>query len=117
MDYRKRQHRRRQYNEPGHAHELTFCCYNRFKFLQAERTCQWLADELNEARVKHEFHLWAYVSMPDHVSLSCESRMRIEQKHWSHAQNRGIAWPQPLLAALSQSWPGSAPATSSQPTL
>ena len=69
MDYRKRQHRRRSYNEPGHAHELTFCCYKRFRFLAAERTCQWLADELNNARTKLAFQLWAYVFMPDHVHL------------------------------------------------
>lgn len=69
MDYRKRQHRRRQYNEPGHAHELTFCCYNRYKFLGSERTCQWLADELNDARIKLDFHLWTYVFMPEHVHL------------------------------------------------
>jgi putative transposase len=69
MDYQKRQHRRRQYNEPGHAHELTFCCYKRFKFLAAERTCEWLAEELNNARKKCAFHLWAYVFMPEHVHL------------------------------------------------
>lgn len=70
MDYRTRQSRRRRYNEPGHAHELTFTCYQRFKFLQSERTCQWLADELNEARVEHEFRLWAYVFMPEHAHLT-----------------------------------------------
>lgn len=69
MDYRKRQHRRRQHNEPGHAHELTFCCFNRFQFLKAERTCQWLADELNEERIKHAFQLWSYVFMPEHIHL------------------------------------------------
>ena len=24
---------------PGHAHELTFSCYHRYRFLAAERTC------------------------------------------------------------------------------
>jgi putative transposase len=69
MHHKNRQHRRRQYNEPGQAHELTFCCYNRFKFLSAERTCCWLAEALNEARVELQFHLWAYVFMPEHVHL------------------------------------------------
>ena len=69
MHYRQRPHRRRQYNDPGHVHELTFSCYNRFKFLAAERTCQWLADELERARAELEFHLWAYVFMPEHVHL------------------------------------------------
>lgn len=31
----KRQHRR-NYNEPGHAHELTFSCYQGFKLLKEE---------------------------------------------------------------------------------
>ncbi len=65
---RKRQHRR-NYNEPGHAHELTFSCYKGFKFLQAERTCAWLAQSIEEARVDWRFDLWAYVFMPEHVHL------------------------------------------------
>ncbi len=64
----KRQHRR-NYNEPGHAHELTFSCYRGFKFLKAERTCQWLADAIGHARIELNFDLWAYVFMPEHVHL------------------------------------------------
>jgi putative transposase len=64
----KRQHRR-NYNEPGHAHELTFTCYRGFKSLNANRTCQWLAEAINEARVELNFDLWTYVFMPEHVHL------------------------------------------------
>ena len=46
----QRQHRR-NYNEPGYAHELTLSCYKGFKFLQAERTCKWLAESIEEAPV------------------------------------------------------------------
>ena len=60
---------RRNYNEPGHAHELTFSCYHRFPFLRSDRTCQWLADAINDAREALSFELWAYVFMPDHVHL------------------------------------------------
>ncbi len=56
-------------NEPGHAHELTFTCFHSYPFLAAERTCQWLADEVNEARRQLDFALWAYVFMPEHVHL------------------------------------------------
>ena len=56
-------------NLPSHAHELTFSCYNRFQFLKAERTCQWLADAIEAAREKHCFDLWAYVFMPEHVHM------------------------------------------------
>jgi putative transposase len=63
---KKRRHRR-NHNEPGHAHELTFSCYKGFKFLQADRTRKWLAEAIEEARTKLNFDLWAYVLMPEHV--------------------------------------------------
>ena len=50
MDYRKRKLRRHTFNVPGDAHELTFSCYHRSKFLNAERTCLWLAEAINEVR-------------------------------------------------------------------
>ncbi len=69
MDWRLRSSRRPTVNEPGHAHELTFSCFRRYAFLKAERTCQWLADAINEARLEFEFALWSYVFMPEHVHL------------------------------------------------
>jgi putative transposase len=59
----------RRYNDAGHAHALTFCCYKRQRFLTKERTCQWLAEAIDLARGKHRFDLWAYVFMPEHVHL------------------------------------------------
>ena len=69
MDWRIRAKRRPGFNEPGHAHELTFCCFHGLPFLKAERTCQWLADEIESARKEFDFLLWAYVFMPEHVHL------------------------------------------------
>ena len=69
----QRQHRR-NYNEPGHAHELTFSCYKGFKFLRAERTCEWLAEAIQDARADLNFDLWAYVFMPEHVHLIVHPR-------------------------------------------
>ncbi|HEY6564152.1 MAG TPA: hypothetical protein VIY86_06620 [Pirellulaceae bacterium] len=69
----KRPHRR-NYNEPGHAHELTFSCYHRFQFLKSERTCQWLAEAIDVARAKFCFDLWAYVFMPEHAHLVVHPR-------------------------------------------
>ncbi len=57
------------YNDPGHAHELTCTCYKRFKFLQAERTCEWLDAAIEAARVEQNFAVRAYVFMPEHVHL------------------------------------------------
>jgi len=56
-------------NIAGDAHELTFSCFHGYPFLRAERTCQWLADAVNEARRDLDFQLWAYVFMPEHVHL------------------------------------------------
>ena len=69
----KRRHRQ-NYNEPGHAHKLTFSCYKDYQFMTAERTCQWLVETLEETRVKWNFALWAYVFMPEHVHLIVHPR-------------------------------------------
>ncbi len=69
MHFRDRQRRRRNYNVPGHAHALTFTCYHRYPFLQAERTCEWLAESIETARQDFDFAVWAYVFMPEHVHL------------------------------------------------
>ena len=59
----------KRHNIPGHAHGLTFSCYRNRKFLLSERACQWLIESLEMARKKHNFSLWAFVFMPDHVHL------------------------------------------------
>ena len=63
------QKRRQRFDEPGHARELTFCCYRRFAFLKGDRTRAWFIEELEAARKKWSFDLWAYVLMPEHVHL------------------------------------------------
>ena len=65
---------RRNYNLPGHAHELTFSCYKGFQFLKADRTCAWLAEAIEEARHDLDFDLWVYVFMPNHVHLVVRPR-------------------------------------------
>ena|SRR5436190_1197466 len=72
-----RRNHRKNYNDPGHAHELTFSCYQRFEFLKSDRTCQWLVASLTEARQKCDFDLWAYVFMPDHVHVIVHPRKSI----------------------------------------
>ena len=59
----------KRYDTPGVAHELTFSCFKRRRFLVKERTCQYLADAVLKAKAKHPFDLWAYVFMPEHVHL------------------------------------------------
>lgn len=64
-----RKRHRRSYNDPGHAHELTFGCYQGYPFLSKDRTREWLAESINAARKSLGCSLWAYVFMPNHVHL------------------------------------------------
>ncbi len=59
----------RRFNVAGHAHSLTFSCFDRRKFLERRRPCEWLTTAIDRARDKHHFDLWAYVFMPEHVHL------------------------------------------------
>lgn len=61
--------RRVTYNDPGHAHEFTFSCYQSLPLLSKDRTRQWFIEALGRARQKIEFDLWAYVIMPEHVHV------------------------------------------------
>ena len=71
--YTKQCHR---YNIAAHAHELTFSCYHNQAFLSSERICKSLVDSIVSSREKHQFDLWAYVFMPNHVHLLICPRTR-----------------------------------------
>jgi putative transposase len=58
-----------RWNVAGHAHELTFNCYQNRPFLSRERMCEYLVDSINAARKGYDLDLWAYVFMPNHVHL------------------------------------------------
>ena len=58
-----------RYNEPGHAHSLTFSCKGRCPLLVSDLTRQLLVESLAAARQRYGFDIWAYVIMPDHVHL------------------------------------------------
>jgi len=59
----------RHYDAPNHAHFLTFSCYRRWPLLSKDRTRWLLVESIEEARIKHGFHLWGWVIMPEHVHL------------------------------------------------
>ncbi len=61
--------RKRTFNEPRHAHFLTFSCYRRLPLLNQDRSRKWLVDSLHDARSKLDFDIWAYVIMPEHAHL------------------------------------------------
>jgi putative transposase len=65
---------RLSHNIPGHAHFLTFSCYQRQKFLIDDLVCSTLAVAIDTAREVENFNLWAYVFMPEHVHLLIHPR-------------------------------------------
>jgi len=66
-----KQHRKTRVasNEPGHAHELTFSCFQRLPLLSKDRTRTWFVEALDRTRKRYRLELWAYVIMPEHVHL------------------------------------------------
>ncbi|HOI56879.1 MAG TPA: transposase [Phycisphaerae bacterium] len=60
---------RRTFNEPGHAHHLTFSCYQRLPLLVRDRTRLWVIEAIRTVRTRHNVSLLAYVIMPEHVHL------------------------------------------------
>jgi putative transposase len=65
---------RQAWNEPGHAHFLTYSCVHRWPLLSKDRSRQWVIDALGEARRRLKLLLWAYVVMPEHVHIVCFPR-------------------------------------------
>jgi putative transposase len=59
----------KRYNDPGHAHALTFSCFGRQAFLSKDGSRQWLVEAIDRARCKHRFQVWAYIIMPEHAHL------------------------------------------------
>ena len=98
--------RRQNFNDAGHAHELTFCCYHRYPLLSKDRSRQWFIDSLDAARKKWDFELWAYVIMPEHVHVlifprSSSSDMSVIRKSIKQpVSRRAISY----LEQCSHSW-------------
>lgn len=66
--------RRKRYDEPGHAHCLTFSCFHGQSFLKGQRASGWLAESIRAAREQWGFDLWAWVFMPEHVHILLRPR-------------------------------------------
>jgi putative transposase len=67
MDLNRRKNH--HHNVPGHAHGLTFCCFQHADYFVDPIVCEIFIDVLNESRKVYRYYLWAYVVMPDHVHL------------------------------------------------
>ncbi|MEW5994745.1 MAG: transposase [Candidatus Zixiibacteriota bacterium] len=62
------------FNDPCHAHFLTFSCFRRCQLFTDDSACRLMADSIERARRHHNFELWAYVFMPDHMHLLLRPR-------------------------------------------
>jgi putative transposase len=69
MDSNRPPRKKVKHYDNGEPHFLTFSCYHRLKLLSKDQSRQWFVDALNDARIKHGFHLWAWVIMPEHVHV------------------------------------------------
>lgn len=61
--------KRKTFNIAGHAHELTFSCYRRLPLLEPDDVKLSFIECLKRAKEKHDFEIWAYVIMQNHVHL------------------------------------------------
>ncbi len=59
----------RRHEDPHHARLLNFSCFKNQPFLTTDRSRAWFCNAVIRASELHEFHLWAYAIMPDHVHL------------------------------------------------
>ena len=53
----------------GHLHFITFSCHHRLPYLDSPKTKQILERVIERTRRTHNFLLYAYVLMPEHIHL------------------------------------------------
>lgn len=96
--------RRKSYNDPGHSHLLTFCCYRRQTYFASDDCKDVFIDCLRGSRDRLGFKIQAYVVMPEHVHLLVwpQNSATVAQILQSIKQ--------PVSARLRHKMPGPAPA-------
>lgn len=83
---------RASWNEPGHAHFLTYSCYRRLPLLSSDRSRAWVVAALERVRREMDVALWAYVVMPEHVHvLLCPRQPQYEMRRILAALKRPVA--------------------------
>lgn len=83
---------RKAWDEPGHAHFLTYSCHHRLPLLSRDRSRRWVIEAMETTRRKLDVALWAYVIMPEHVHLLlCPRREQCEMRRILAALKRSVA--------------------------
>ncbi len=65
----------RHFDIPGHIHELTFSCYGRMPLLSRDDWKRELCIAIDRAIARHNYRLYAFVLMPEHVHLIVHSHI------------------------------------------
>ncbi len=60
---------RKAWDEPRHAHFLTYSCHKRAALLVKDRVRRWVVEAMEQTRATLNISLLAYVIMPDHVHV------------------------------------------------
>jgi len=61
----------------GHQHFITFSCYHRLPFLDNDHARITFLETLERTRQRHQFHVFGYVLMPEHVHLLLDEPKQI----------------------------------------
>jgi putative transposase len=71
MSHQNVPHRKqvRHYHDPGHCHELTCSCYHQLPLLTNHPWRGLLSEAIDRANERHDYHLAAFVYMPEHIHL------------------------------------------------
>jgi putative transposase len=59
----------KRYQTEGHYHFITFSCYRRLPYLDNDRARIVFEEALEKLRQRHQFFLFGYVLMPEHVHM------------------------------------------------
>lgn len=61
--------RLKRYHGFGHEHFVTFSCYQRLPYLNDDHSRTVFLETLEQLRLRHDFYVFGYVLMPDHIHL------------------------------------------------
>ena len=61
--------RLKRYHSQGHDHFITFSCYHRLPLLNKDHARTTFLPTLEQLRKRHQFDIYGYVLMPEHVHL------------------------------------------------
>ena len=75
----------KRYHTSGHDHFITFSCYRRLPYLNNDHSRKIFEEVLERTRQSHQFFLYGYVLMPEHVHL-----LMSEPQRYSLAATMGV---------------------------